>query len=469
MTVSSENLMVLFCLGSLMAENKNDAKFLQIYFMGNEEEEVRKRKEIVPDTDMQLLRELQNMLHIHNEYIKTFKTAMDFDTNNDFQVVIKANRRSVGEHERVFNSPLSNEVAIIINGSEFERRDILLKKRSNEIKNISETHIAYDPLQYPLLFPRGETGYCINLKQINPSTKEETNKPVSAMMYYNYKIMVREDNYLLHFRQLFHQYLVDMYAKIETERLQFIRFNQKKLRAEDYIHLKDTVNQNESSNNFGQMVILPSTFIGGPRHLHEYAQDALTYVRYGGKPTLFITFTFKPNCKEMKEHLFDNQQSKDRHDLIARIFKQKLNKLLNIIIKGKIFGKVKYHLYSIEWQKRGLPHAHILIWLKERFDVNKIDQIISAEIPNKVTDPKLFDTITKSMMHGPCGNINPNSPCMENGKWKMQEKISKTIDSRNTYIRRWIPVLQKKSKHKRRRDLRNDRKNKRKMGTSDYR
>lgn len=121
-------------VGSLIAENENDAEFLQIYFMGNEEEEVRKRKEIVPDTDIQLLRELQNMLHNHNEYIKIFKTAMDFETNNDFQVIIKANRRPVGGHARVFNSPLTNEVAIIIDGSEFERRDILLKKNQMKFK-----------------------------------------------------------------------------------------------------------------------------------------------------------------------------------------------------------------------------------------------------------------------------------------------------------------------------------------------
>lgn len=89
------------------------------------------------------------------------------------------------------------------------------------------------------------------------------------MQFYNYKITSRIGNYLLYFRQLFHHYLVNMYAKIETERLKYIRFHQAKLRADDYIHLKDSVSPNESSTNYGKMVILPSTFIGGPRHLHE--------------------------------------------------------------------------------------------------------------------------------------------------------------------------------------------------------
>ncbi|XP_057446998.1 uncharacterized protein LOC130738848 isoform X1 [Lotus japonicus] len=76
-------------------------------------------------------------------------------------------------------------------------------------------------------------------------------------------------------------------------------------------------------------------------------------------------------------------------------------------------------MYTIEFQKRGLPHAHILLWLHANNKLNspdKIDSVICAELPDPRIDPQLFLAVSNYMVHGPCGLSNKQSPCMKNGK-----------------------------------------------------
>ena len=52
-----------------------------------------------------------------------------------------------------------------------------------------------------------------------------------------------------------------------------------------------------------------------------------------------------------------------------RIFHAKLQDLKDQFFKKKIFGKVEAHVHIIEFQKRGLPHAYILIIIQEEYKI----------------------------------------------------------------------------------------------------
>lgn len=105
---------------------------------------------------------------------------------------------------------------------------------------INETRLAYDAYQYFMLCRR-EHGYSIKISQSDPNSKTPLKKTVSISELYSYRIMERQEvnNYMLLYCSLLSQFLVDMYSKIVTERLNFIRLDQSKLRFENYVHFYD--------------------------------------------------------------------------------------------------------------------------------------------------------------------------------------------------------------------------------------
>lgn len=407
-------------IGSLMPIEGEAPQFLQLYFVSDFNEQAEKRVQF-SGTRIDIILNLQQMLHEKNSYIRDFKYALECQPQSEYKIIIDPEKKPAGHHRGRFNAPQTNEIAAIVTGEEHGKRDIVIHHRGTRLQRITETHRSYDPLQYPLICVHGEEGYHFGIAQVNPIGKEPLpGKKVSCMQFYAYHFMIRDNQFNLLQRcgDLFHQYAVDMYAKVESERLLFIRTHQRQLRADSYIHLRDAIcnDGTQAAANVGQLCILPSSFTGSPRYMHERTQDALTYVKHYGRPQLFITITCNPNWEEIKRELFPGQTPQQRHDLIARVFRQKLIKLMHIIKKGEIFGQVRCDMYTIEWQKRGLPHAHILIWLCDKIHMNQIDSLISAELPNPVEDSMLFEIVTTQMVHGPCGAINPNAQCMNQGK-----------------------------------------------------
>ncbi len=223
-------------------------------------------------------------------------------------------------------------------------------------------------------------------------------------------------------KRLFQEWLVDEFSKVESRNLHYLRTHQHELHVEQYHLFADAVATKEGQvGNIGRPIILPSNYTGSPRHMNQLFQDAMAIVRNRGTPSLFLTYTCNPNWIEIKQELKDGEVPNDRPDLICRVFKMKFDEFMKDLTKGNIFGKVTGHIHVIEFQKRGLPHAHILLILsaadKPR-TTDDYDKFVCAMLPDKVVNPILYKNVTSFILHGPCGALHPNSPCMKDGKCK---------------------------------------------------
>ncbi|GKA08652.1 hypothetical protein Tco_0687983 [Tanacetum coccineum] len=95
----------------------------------------------------------------------------------------------------------------------------------------------------------------------------------------------------------------------------------------------------------------------------------------------------------------------DRPEVGTRVFKLKPTELLNDLTKNQVFGESHAVVYVIEFQKRGLPHTHVLLWLEEHDKCKTpgdTDDIISAELPSPMDDPAGYKAVTDYMLHEPC-------------------------------------------------------------------
>ena len=236
-----------------------------------------------------------------------------------------------------YNVPTTGEIAMIFsdkNGEPPFERDIKVYARNTNYDNINLNILSphLDPMTYALLYPRGEPGWTRDLVSQSSNTRYK----ISMLQFKITQLAIRQDvfNPHLHAGKLLQQWIVDSYLQVEANNLNYIRMNQRKLRVERYKGLVDFMNTNNPGAP-GRPVILPSTFQGSPRNMRERFYDAMAIVAKYGKPDLFITMTCNPNWREIRDNLYPGQTPVDRPDLVARVFKLKLNELKKDLIASR--------------------------------------------------------------------------------------------------------------------------------------
>lgn len=282
--------------------------------------------------------------------------------------------------------------------SQFKPRSIIISRTSSaaitQTTQIPVTSRLWEPLAYPLLFPSGTLGWGIAGSSAditgNDARSADSDPETTQIWHYRARLL-REPRFSL-FGRLTNEYVVDMFSRNLEARLKYIRDNQSRIQKEDAELMgTDAVTDNDN-------IYLPASFLGSNRWASEQIADSLAIAAMYGAPTFFITMTCNSNWPEIQSQLRPGQEFQDTPVVVCRVFRRKLM-LLEKALRSMFpnAGGLLYIIHSVEFQKRGLPHAHILVkYASDCIDPSDIDAVISAEMPSDPADAQL---VIKFMTH----------------------------------------------------------------------
>ncbi|KAL8111558.1 hypothetical protein AgCh_019317 [Apium graveolens] len=397
----------------------DDPKFCQLYIYDTEHEVVNRMKWVKVDDGES----------IDAEIVEGFKEQPVRDLKIKLKICRAENGREnlIGPSDEVscvmvgdIDTTVGDKDIIVEKKKNDDLKDIIMQKCGKPLERISSIHPSLMALQYPLLFPLGEDGYNNQFPYVDSETQKK--EGITMKEYYGYRLQYRK-NEGLHVRlagHLYQQYVVDVFSCIEQARLWWLRTHQTNLRSDLYKSIVNkAVSGTTDASNVGNGFVLPANFLGSRRYMQQNFQDVLAVCHAVGHHDIFLTMTTNPLWDEILQmmKIMSGCSARDSPDVIARVFHLKLEQLLDDIRKKKYFGTCIGVMYVVEFQKCGLPHVHMLIWLdsesKKKLSSN-VDTFVSAEIPDPITDPVGYEAVKSLMIHGPCGLQNTQSSCMNN-------------------------------------------------------
>ena len=351
------------------------------------------------------------------------------------------------DHGSTFRPPGVDEISAVYPDNVPLEKDMVAFPRDplpgSHLEIFPWYHPSADSLYYWPMLPKGHPGWSSKLVVLDLTENGQfEERHVTPREYYAAMIAHRpwHFNSINNMGRLFQEYVVEAAVKIQSYSIGAIRKIQTQLRVEEYTGLLKYVttilqknleaqgNHDFKNAKVGRMVLLPQSFPGSARDMHRRYQDAMTMVGDPdiGKADYFITMTCNPLWPEIQDQLKKepyHESAENRPDLICRVFRLKLKALMRELLgqkgqkaKAGIFGEVVAHVYAIEFQKRGLPHAHILLIMAKKHKITtaaQIDRCVSASIPDPENELLEYPAVGMFMVHHPC---HPGSVCWKKGK-----------------------------------------------------
>ena len=454
----------------------DDMPTAQLYYIDTSVAVLERQNRSGTTLNLSLLRSLENFMRANNPLAAAYrmlKNVLDEVNrrpnvvNTDVHLQIVRNRDQIRirqNHGGDFVVPTSNEVAVVYTHLPAAHSKNIIVFPMNQTPEQGIPLASHDPnrdaMMYPILFPFSEQTWSYTLRrrtkeevaalnapqeeeesEVETTESEPENEPesepeddgresrrrrqrvrITVREFFTFLLMIRVAfSPLLNAGKLTQQFIIDAYSRAQENTFEYLESDrgQAQIRAETYGALKDYVDRKKvfQPDLPGKLIVMPNDIVGSRQYMKQRYADALAMVARYGKPTFFITMTCNPTWEEITKNIPRGTNPIDRSDVVARVFRAKVKELIDDITKKQVLGRCVAYLAVIEWQKRSLPHCHLVTFNspedRPATDVD-IDKFVSAEIPDPTKNEesqRLYEYVTTYMYHHRCDDTTRRESC----------------------------------------------------------
>jgi len=317
----------------------------------------------------------------------------------DYPVIIESSNQN-----HVNNTSLGSEFYSVAPGENKHPVSFIVDKQCEE-------------LAFPALFPKGRFGYTVDRKVKLTPTK-----------YFNARLLHHSGRFATNPEYLFFAQFVIEQKKVSDS----INIALKKVHGQS-VTASQLRNDAQSLQNLicqEQAYLFLRQIPGTPPYWQKFMYEVVAMVKQLGIPTWFMTLS----CADLRWpelfHIIAKTRGMNMTDeeVESMSYNEKCSMLnLNPVVVAKHFqyrvetffkeillsnsnpiGKIVYYALRIEFQMRGSPHLHALIWTSDcpkltsdTMDeyITYIDKHVQAYLPNKETDPELHELVSFYQKH----------------------------------------------------------------------
>ena len=280
------------------------------------------------------------------------------------------------------------------------------------------TDIKCEELAFPVLFPKGQYGY----KDVNRNIK------LSPVKYFNARLLHYSGQFATNPEYLFFAQFVTEQKKVSDS----INIALKKIHGQcvTAAEIRSDVNKLKGLVCQNQAYLFLRNIPGTPPYWQKFMYEVIAMVKQLGIPTWFMTLScadlrwpelFQIIARTQGKNLTDDQVKNMSYNercsmlnlnpvVVAKHFQHRVETFFTEILLSKLnpIGKIVYYALRIEFQMRGSPHLHALIWTSDcptltsensEAYVKFVDKHVQAFLPDEQTDPELHNLVKTYQKH----------------------------------------------------------------------